>query len=151
MTANSNNNDITTNAGAGGGATATTGGGAQNPTVAVLMATQTGQGRPNGGAPGAVVNLNAAADGGAQVVQRAANADGTDLNAWTGLWPGPTGKIAKDMSKNGGTLEEQKEKAEQLFTFLATPNSPLQVIAADDSPVAYLLHDVTGSTKVRAL
>ena len=76
--------------------------------------------------------------------------DGSEFKVWNGLWAGPVGRVAKYMTKEAGTLQDQKEKTTQLHNYIVKQDAHMGVLGADTSPVAYLLH-VLGTGKVRVL
>ena len=120
------------------------------PAIIPLTQTQALVGAPAGLGQGQGAGLNQQALTGPANVQRTKKADGTDFKWWSGVWPGASGKLAKNMTKNAGTLAEQKDKAEMIHDFIVNPTSPLSALDSDSSTVAYILH-VAGTNQVRIL
>ena len=77
--------------------------------------------------------------------------DGAEFKVWNGLWPGPEGRVAKYMTnQEAGSMQDQKDKTAQLYSFIVKPTAHLTVLGADTSPVAYLIH-VADTSKLRVL
>ena len=82
-----------------------------------------------------------------QAPPQARAGDGAEFKVWNGLWPGPEGRVAKCMTKEAGSMQDQKDKTAQLHMYIVNPAAYLSALGANTSPVAYLLH-VAGTSKL---
>ena len=73
--------------------------------------------------------------------------DGAEFKVLNGLWPGPEGRVAKFITTEAGSMQDQKDKTAQLHMYIVNPAAHLSVLGANTLSVAYLLH-VAGTSKL---